>query len=91
MNSLLETIFKQAKVHVFTHITIPGQSGPGSNGNEGILHITQSTRIEALPSNGLVLYPGHLFGVSYSSAEMQSAYSTAPPSPHWLESEYSIT
>ena len=42
--------------------TIPSQSGPGSNGNEGVLCIPQSFRITG----------------SYPSTEVQSVYSTAP-------------
>ena len=35
-------------------------SGPGSNGNKGVLHIPQRTYItETSPSDCLVLYPGH--------------------------------
>ena len=34
--------------------------------------------IGASPSDGFVSYPGHLLGESYTSAEMQSVYSTAP-------------
>ena len=34
-------------------------SGPGSNGNEGILSITQSFRIGASPFDGLVSYLEH--------------------------------
>ena len=49
---------------------------------KGILHILQSFGItRASPSDCSVLYPGHQFvgrGGSYSSAEMQSVYSTAP-------------
>ena len=37
----------------------PDKSGPGSNGNEGILHIPKSFRAGASPSNGLLSYPGH--------------------------------
>ena len=33
---------------------------------------------EVSPSDHLVSYPGHSLGVSYSSAEMLSVYSTAP-------------
>ena len=41
----------------------PGQSGPGSNGNKGLLHIPQSSSItDASPSNCLVSYLGHLLG-----------------------------
>ena len=58
--------------------TILSQSGPGTVGNEGLLHISQSSRItEASSSDCLVLYPRHSLRESYSSAEMQSVYSTA--------------
>ena len=54
--------------------TILGQSGPENNGNEEVLHIPQSSRIKASPSDGLVLYKDiHLRVVSYPSV-----YSTAP-------------
>ena len=49
-----------------------GQRGPASDGNEGVLHIPQSSTITAnLPLDCLVSYPGHSFLESYSSAEMQ--------------------
>ena len=39
----------------------PGQSGPRSKGNEGVLHIPQSSNITGtLPSDCFVSYPGHL-------------------------------
>ena len=51
----------------------------GSNGNERMPHIPQSSRAGTSPSNCLVSYPGHLLeGGSYASAEIQSVYSTAP-------------
>ena len=41
--------------------TTPGQSGPGSNGNEEVLRILQSSRIiGASPLDSLVSYTGHL-------------------------------
>ena len=59
-----------------------GQSVPGSDGNEGVVHIPESSSITGtLPSDCLVSYPGHLLvggGVSYPSAVVQSVYSTAP-------------
>ena len=60
--------------------TISGQSGPGSNGNEGVLHIPQtSSIIGTSPSGRLVSHPGLSWGGgSYHSAEVQSVYSTAP-------------
>ena len=64
--------------------TTPGQSAPRSDGNEGVLHIPQRSSITGtLPSDCLVSYPGHLLGVPYPSAEMQSVYSTALPTS-WL-------
>ena len=40
--------------------TTPGQSGLGSNGNEGVLRIPQSSSIAGTsPSDCLVSYPGH--------------------------------
>ena len=61
-------------------VTIPGQSGPECNGNEGVLSIPQSSSITGTsPSDCLVSYPGHSLGRgSYLPAEMQSMYSTAP-------------
>ena len=57
--------------------TILGQSGSGSNGNEEVLHISQHSSITGTsPSDCLVSYAGHSLGKSYSSAEMQSVYST---------------
>ena len=46
-----------------------GQSGPGSDGNEGVLSIPESSCItEASPSDCLVPYPGHSLRESYPSA-----------------------
>ena len=67
--------------------TTLGQSGPGSNGNEGVLRFPQSSSIAGTsPSDCLVSYPGHSLG-SYPSAEVQSVYSTAPAdwAREWLE------
>ena len=38
-------------------MTTPGQSRPGSNGNEGVLHIPQSSMTGVSLSDGLVSYP----------------------------------
>ena len=61
-------------------VTTPSQSGPGSNGNEGVLHIPQSSSIiGTLPSDCLVSYPGHLLREgSYPTAKMQLVCFTAP-------------
>ena len=59
--------------------TTLGQSGPGSDGNEGgTLHSWSSSMIGTSPSDCLVSYPGRFLGESYPSAEMQSMYSAAP-------------
>ena len=56
--------------------TTPSQSGPGSDVNEGVLHISQSSsitiRLFSVISGTLVKE------VSYPFAEKQSVYSTAP-------------
>ena len=38
---------------VLTSITSPAPSGPGSNGNERLLHIPQSPRTGASPSDSI--------------------------------------
>ena len=47
--------------------TTSAESGPGSDGNKGVLCIPQSSIItEASPSDCLMLYPGHSLEGSYS-------------------------
>ena len=60
--------------------TTSGQSGPVSDGNEGVLHIPHSSSITGTsPLDCLVSYPVHsLRPGSYPSAEMQLVYSIAP-------------
>ena len=56
--------------------TNPDQSGPGSDGNEEVLRIHQSSSItETSPSDCLVPYPRHSLRESYHSAEIHSVYS----------------
>ena len=65
----------------------PGQSGPGSDGNEGTVYFPQSSSTTgASTSDCLVSYPGHLLGESYSSAEMQLVYSAFPT--NWAKNIY---
>ena len=62
-----------------TGIITPGQSGPGSNSNERVLHIPQSSRIGALLSDSLMSHAGHLsWWRVLPSAEKQLVYSTVP-------------
>ena len=70
----------------------PGQSGPGSDGNKGVLCILQSSSITGISlSDCLVSYPGHSLGEFYPTADMQSVYSAASvdwpkvkSNPKWL-------
>ena len=60
--------------------TTLGLSGPGSNGNEGVLHIPQSSSITRVPtSDCLMSYPGYSLkdNESYPTVEIQSVYSMA--------------
>ena len=59
--------------------TNPGQSGSGSDANEGVHWLLQNSSItEASPSDCLLSYAGHSLRESYPSAKMQSVYSPAP-------------
>ena len=42
-----------------TSTTTQGQSGPESNGNESVLHISQTSRTGASSLDHSVSYPGH--------------------------------
>ena len=55
-----------------------------NNGNEGALCILQSFKTGASPSDCFVSYPDHSLWESYSSVELQSAYSTAQPTGPFL-------
>ena len=65
-----------------SNATTPAHSGSGSNGNEGILRIPQRSSITGTsPWDCLVSYLGHSLVESYQSAEMQSVYLEAHPTP----------
>ena len=66
------------KSRILSGATTPGQSDPGSNGNEGVFHFPQITKAGTSQWDCLVSYPGYLLGRGHLSAEMQSVYSTAP-------------
>ena len=54
------------KDRTLSDATTPGQSGPGSNGNQGMLHILQSSGItETSPSDWLVGFNGISTFVGY--------------------------
>ena len=57
---------------ILSGATTPGLNRLGSDGNEGVLRIPQSSSITGVsPSDCLVWYPGHSSGEFYSSAVMQ--------------------
>ena len=59
--------------------TTQDQREPGSDDNEKVLYISQSTRITgASLSDCLVSYPEYSLEESYPFAKIQSVYSTAP-------------
>ena len=52
--------------------TTPSQSEPGSDGNEGVIHIHQSSSITGTsPSDGLVSYPGHSLQRCWASVHFE--------------------
>ena len=83
-----QSYFKQfsfAKVHslvlfdrTLSGATTPGQSGPQSDVNEGVLNNPKSSGVTGTsPLDCLVSYPGHSLGEVYPSSEKQLVYSTA--------------
>ena len=56
--------------------TTPGLGGPGSDGNEGVPRVLQSSSITEFSPP--VSYPGQSLGESHLSAETQSVYSATP-------------
>ena len=66
----------------------PGQSGPGSDGNKGVLCISQSSSITgASPADCAVSYLGNSLGESYSFAEAHPRYSLAD----WTQWRFYVT
>ena len=62
-------------VKTLSGATTPSQNGPGSDGNEEVLRISQSSSITGIsPSDFLVSYPGHsLVGGGLSSLKKEKA------------------
>ena len=65
---------------ILSGATTPSQSGPGSNGNEGVVHIPQSSSIPgASSSDCLMSYPGHLVeGGGFTPLQRCSRYILQP-------------
>ena len=95
------TQFKRLKCSIWpidrilSDATTLGQSGPGSDGNKGVLSIPQRTSItRARPSNCLASYLWQLLGEPYASVGMQSVYSITTAEwvrgikKYWFESEH---
>ena len=67
-------------------LPLRGQSGPGSDGNEGVLHIPQSSSTAGTsPSDCLVSYSGHSLGgvLPLCRGAVSVFYS-----PSWLGNEH---
>ena len=63
--------------------TAPGQSGPGNDGNKGVIRIPQSSSITGTsPSDCLVSYPGHLWGGGLNP-QQRSSRCILQPQPTW--------
>ena len=58
--------------------TTPSQCGLGTDRNEEVLRIPQSSRITGASPDCLMSCPGHMLGESYPSTEMKSVYSKTP-------------
>ena len=65
-----------------TSTTIPAQSGLGSNGNEDILYIPQSSRTGASASHSLLSYPGHTVAVGWGDLNPLERFSRRSLQPH---------
>ena len=78
INTLFSSIWPIGRI--LSHANTLGQSELGSNGNEGVLHIPQSSSITGtLTSDCLVSYPGHsLVEGSYFFDMKHLVYFTAP-------------
>ena len=57
--------------------TTPGQSGPGSDSNEGVLHIPQGSITGTSWWDCFVPYAGHSLAVSYPSADSIGVFCSA--------------
>ena len=59
--------------------TTPGLSGPGKDGNEGVLHISESPSITENPtSDYFASYPRHSSGESYPHCRETIGISYSP-------------
>ena len=56
---LVTVCFISPSDRILSGAAIPGQSGPGSNGNKEMLHIPHISKVGALASDCLVAYLGH--------------------------------
>ena len=75
---MIKQFYLKKKINLTSASTTLGPSVPGSDSNEEVLHISQSSSITGTSaSDCLVSYPGHLLERSYPSAEKQLVNSTA--------------
>ena len=63
----------------------PGQSGPGSNGDETVLHIPPNSKTEASPSDGFASYLEDLVRQGGLTPFQRSSQCIGRLEPTWLE------
>ena len=79
-------------IGTLTGTTNLGQSGPGSNGKDGVYHILENSRTEASLSDAVYCHTHLLDGWgSYPSTEGQSVYFTALPNRAVCSLEFQIS
>ena len=72
-DSTITVLFYLTHIRTLTDAITPGQSGPGSGGNVGVVLIHPSSRITgASPSDHIVSYTGHSLWESYFFADWPS-------------------
>ena len=70
---------------ILSGATTLGQSGPGSNCNEGVLHILQSSKIGASPSDCLLSYLRHLLENRDLTPQQRCSQCILQPQPIGLD------
>ena len=75
---------------IISGVTTPGRSGPGSNANEGVLHIPQISKAGPSLWDGLMSYPRHSLGCVTPSQWYSRCIRQSQPTElrwHWIIQE----
>ena len=77
-----DVVLFNPKIGPLSGATTPDLSGPGSDGNEGVLRIPQSSSTAGTsPSDCLVSYPGHSLGGGGLTPLQRSSRCILQPQP----------